>query len=79
MSMNVRKELLHVSITATTQLAVIHAAVRLFTRSAAMDTTISYVAIVGSAGGFLILSTLICLLVCCYKNIRGKKDEPSEL
>ncbi len=40
MSMNVRKELLHVSITATTRSAVIHAAVHLFTRSAAMDTTV---------------------------------------
>ena len=40
MLMNVRKELLHVSITATTLSAVIHAAVHFFTRSAAMDTTV---------------------------------------
>ncbi len=37
---NVRKELLHVSITATTRLAVIHASVHFFTRSAAIDITV---------------------------------------
>ncbi len=40
MLMNVRRELLRVSITATTRSAVIHVAVHFFTRSAAMDTTV---------------------------------------